>query len=65
VTAKDELGNDVSVTKFWKTTMWMSALVQGLKGDPTYIVVESKEAIADYGINCLHPLRLCRSLEWQ
>jgi len=32
------------------------ALVQGLKGDPTYIVVESKEAIADYGINavCTH-----------
>lgn len=31
-------------------------LVQGLKGDPTYIVVDSKEAITDYGINavCTH-----------
>ncbi len=58
VTAKDELGNDVSVTKFLENHSGVGAraLVQGLKGDPTYIVVESKEAIADYGINaiCTH-----------
>jgi len=65
VTAKDELGNDVSVTKFWKTTMWMIAPWFRDQGDPTYMVVESKEAIADYGINAVYPLRLCRSLEWQ
>jgi cytochrome b6-f complex iron-sulfur subunit len=56
-TAKDELGNPVTASG------WLSRhqegdrrLVQGLKGDPTYIVVESKEAIADYGINaiCTH-----------
>jgi cytochrome b6-f complex iron-sulfur subunit len=57
VTAKDELGNDVSVTKFLENhNVGDRALVQGLKGDPTYMVVESKEAIADYGINavCTH-----------
>lgn len=58
ITAKDELGNDVSVTKFLVNhpAVGDRALVQGFKGDPTYIVVESKEAIADYGINavCTH-----------
>jgi len=57
VTAKDELGNDVSVTKFLEThNVGDRALAQGFRGDPTYIVVESKEAIADYGINavCTH-----------
>ncbi|BDA69782.1 plastoquinol--plastocyanin reductase [Rivularia sp. IAM M-261] len=56
-TAKDELGNDVSVTKFLDShNVGDRVLVQGLKGDPTYIVVESKEAITDYGINavCTH-----------
>jgi cytochrome b6-f complex iron-sulfur subunit len=57
VTAKDELGNDVSVAKFLEThNVGDRALAQGFRGDPTYIVVESKEAIADYGINavCTH-----------
>ncbi len=58
VTAKDELGNDVSVTNFLANHPGVGdrALVQGFKGDPTYIVVESKEAITDYGINavCTH-----------
>jgi cytochrome b6-f complex iron-sulfur subunit len=56
-TAKDELGNDVSVSTFLANhNPGDRTLVQGLKGDPTYIVVESKEAIADYGINaiCTH-----------
>ncbi|MBD2136379.1 cytochrome b6-f complex iron-sulfur subunit [Anabaena sp. FACHB-1237] len=55
--AKDELGNAVSVSEFLAShTVGGRSLVQGLKGDPTYIVVESKEAIADYGINaiCTH-----------
>jgi len=41
-------GNDVSVTKFWKTNV-DERLGSGTY-DPTYIVVESKEAIADYGM---------------
>ncbi|MEA5617191.1 cytochrome b6-f complex iron-sulfur subunit [Cronbergia sp. UHCC 0137] len=63
-TAKNELGNDVSVSEFLAShNVGDRTLVQGLKGDPTYIVVESKEAfaertkgIADYGINaiCTH-----------
>ena len=56
-TAKDELGNNVSVSKFLDShNVGDRVLVQGLKGDPTYIVVESKEAITDYGINavCTH-----------
>ncbi|MHC5611132.1 MAG: cytochrome b6-f complex iron-sulfur subunit [Nostoc sp.] len=56
-TGKDELGNDVSVSKFLAShNPGDRTLVQGLKGDPTYIVVDSKEAIRDYGINaiCTH-----------
>ncbi|MBR8832673.1 MAG: cytochrome b6-f complex iron-sulfur subunit [Stigonema ocellatum SAG 48.90 = DSM 106950] len=56
-TAKDELGNEVSVSNFLEShNVDDRVLVQGLKGDPTYIVVESKEAIGDYGINavCTH-----------
>lgn len=57
VTAKDELGNDVSASKFLDShSAGDRVLAQGLKGDPTYIVVESKEAIGDYGLNaiCTH-----------
>ena len=56
-TAKDALGNDVSVSQFLEShNVGDRVLAQGLKGDPTYIVVESKEAIGDYGINavCTH-----------
>ncbi|MDJ0732950.1 MAG: cytochrome b6-f complex iron-sulfur subunit [Nostocaceae cyanobacterium] len=56
-TAKDELGNDVILSDFLDShNVDDRVLVQGLKGDPTYIVVESKEAIGDYGINavCTH-----------
>ncbi|MEI6442270.1 MAG: cytochrome b6-f complex iron-sulfur subunit [Nostocales cyanobacterium ELA583] len=55
--AKNELGNDVSVSQFLDShNVGDRTLVQGLKGDPTYIVVQSKEAITDYGINaiCTH-----------
>ena len=56
-TAKDELGNPV------KATGWLSdhpagdrSLVQGLKGDPTYLIVEETDAISSFGINaiCTH-----------
>jgi cytochrome b6-f complex iron-sulfur subunit len=56
-TAKDELGNDVSVSKLLAThAVGDRVLAQGLKGDPTYMVIENKEAIGDYGINavCTH-----------
>lgn len=57
VTAKDALGNDVVVSAFLAShAVGDRTLAQGLKGDPTYIVVESEGTIADYGINaiCTH-----------
>jgi cytochrome b6-f complex iron-sulfur subunit len=56
-TAKDAAGNPVTLSG------WLGShkegdrsLVQGLKGDPTYLVVEGPEAIGNYGINaiCTH-----------
>ncbi|MDA0259089.1 MAG: cytochrome b6-f complex iron-sulfur subunit, partial [Cyanobacteria bacterium] len=56
-TAKDELGNAITATG------WLAShpegdrsLVQGLKGDPTYLIVEGADAIGSYGINaiCTH-----------
>lgn len=57
VTAKDALGNDISLSNFLQShNTGERVLAQGLKGDPTYIVVESSSAIANYGINavCTH-----------
>ncbi|MEP0914687.1 cytochrome b6-f complex iron-sulfur subunit [Leptolyngbya sp. GB1-A1] len=57
VTAKDALGNDVTAKNFLATHKPRErALAQGLKGDPTYIVVEDAETIASYGLNavCTH-----------
>ncbi|HIK28911.1 MAG: cytochrome b6-f complex iron-sulfur subunit [Oscillatoriaceae bacterium SKW80] len=57
VTAKDALGNDISLSKFLAShKVGERVLAQGLKGDPTYIVVESESSIANYGINavCTH-----------
>lgn len=57
VTAKDALGNDISVTEFLSThTPGDHVLAQGLKGDPTYIVVKEDKSLADFGINavCTH-----------
>jgi len=57
--AKDELGADVTV-KGWVESHPPSkggrALTQGLKGDPTYIVVTDAGGIERYGINavCTH-----------
>jgi cytochrome b6-f complex iron-sulfur subunit len=57
VTAKDALGNDILVSDFLSShKTGERALAQGLKGDPTYIVVEGDQALASYGINavCTH-----------
>jgi len=57
VTAKDALGNDVIASEFISTHKpGDRELVQGLKGDPTYIVVTEDKAIASYGVNavCTH-----------
>lgn len=57
VTAKDALGNDILVSDFLAShKTGERALAQGLKGDPTYIVVEGDQALASYGINavCTH-----------
>jgi cytochrome b6-f complex iron-sulfur subunit len=57
VTAKDALGNDILVSEYLKTHLSGDrSLAQGLKGDPTYIVVTPDQAIENYGINaiCTH-----------
>nr|B8HNR1.1 RecName: Full=Cytochrome b6-f complex iron-sulfur subunit; AltName: Full=Plastohydroquinone:plastocyanin oxidoreductase iron-sulfur protein; Short=ISP; Short=RISP; AltName: Full=Rieske iron-sulfur protein [Cyanothece sp. PCC 7425] len=57
VVAKDALGNDISVSDFLaKHPANDRALAQGLKGDPTYIVVQDDHTIGDYGLNavCTH-----------
>ncbi|EFJ35214.1 hypothetical protein SELMODRAFT_166088 [Selaginella moellendorffii] len=55
--AKDAIGNDILVTE------WLAShppgdrtLSQGLKGDPTYLVVENDGTLAPYAINavCTH-----------
>lgn len=55
VVATDKVGASVSAAAFIRENDENRALVQGLKGDPTYIVVEAG-AIQDYGINaiCTH-----------
>ena len=57
VVAKDALGNDVKLSQFVaEHNVGDRVLVQGLKGDPTYLVMTGESAIADYGINavCTH-----------
>lgn len=56
-TAKDALGNDVIAEQWLKTHgPGDRTLTQGLKGDPTYLVVENDRTLATYGINavCTH-----------
>ncbi|KAF9596276.1 hypothetical protein IFM89_008511 [Coptis chinensis] len=55
--AKDALGNDVLAAEWLKVHGPVDkTLTQGLKGDPTYLVVESDKTLATYGINdvCTH-----------
>ena len=57
VAAKDALGNDVKAQAWLATHKPHSyELTQGLKGDPTYLVVTDGGAIESYGINsiCTH-----------
>ncbi len=57
VAAKDALGNDVLASAFLASHQAGDReLAQGLKGDPTYIVVTENQEIASYGLNavCTH-----------
>lgn len=57
VVAKDALGNDVTMSG-WLSTHNAGAreLVQGLKGDATYLIVKEDKTLADFGVNavCTH-----------
>ncbi len=55
--AKDALGNDVLVDAFLAGhTPGERVLTQGLKGDPTYLVITEDKELSDYGLNaiCTH-----------
>lgn len=57
VNAKDALGNDIIASEFLAShNPGDRTLAQGLKGDPTYVVVTEDKAIESYGINavCTH-----------
>lgn len=57
VTAKDALGNNVKAAAFLAEHQpGDRELVQGLKGDPTYLVVKEEGGLESYGINsiCTH-----------
>lgn len=57
ITAKDALGNDISVSEFLSNHKpGDRTLAQGLKGDPTYLVVQQDKTLAEYGLNavCTH-----------
>ncbi len=57
VTAKDALGNNVNATAFLAEHQpGDRELVQGLKGDPTYLVVKEEGGLESYGISsiCTH-----------
>lgn len=55
--AKDALGNDVKASVWTKTHLAGDrSLVQGLKGDPTYLIVTGEGSIEKFGLNavCTH-----------
>jgi len=57
VTAKDALGNNVNAAEFLaEHNPGDRVLVQGLKGDPTYLVVKEEGGLQNYGISsiCTH-----------
>merc|ERR1711865_275049 len=57
IVAKDALGGDIKASDWLKTHRpGDRTLSQGLKGDPTYIVVNNEGQIENYGINavCTH-----------
>ncbi len=56
-TAKDALGNDIIVSEYLQEHQAGDrSLAQGLKGDPTYVVIKGDNTIENYGINavCTH-----------
>ncbi|KAJ9510406.1 hypothetical protein QJQ45_015876 [Haematococcus lacustris] len=55
--AKDALGNDVKAAEWLKThPVGDHSLAQGLKGDPTYLIVNNDGKIENFGVNavCTH-----------
>ena len=57
ITAKDALGNDIIVSEYLtEHKAGDRSLAQGLKGDPTYVVIAEDDMIEKYGINavCTH-----------
>merc|ERR1712224_639453 len=59
IAAKDALGNDIKASDWLKTHRpGDRTLSQGLKGDPTYIVVNNESAIENYGKRSLHSFRM-------
>ncbi|ERN40266.1 rieske Fe-S protein [Rubidibacter lacunae KORDI 51-2] len=57
LTAKDKLGNDLVASSFLGAHgAGDRVLAQGLKGDPTYVIVTEDAEIASYGLNavCTH-----------
>ncbi len=57
VIAKDAAGNNVKASEFIAThAAGDRTLAQGLKGDPTYIIVKEDKTIASYGLSavCTH-----------
>lgn len=57
IVAKDALGNDVTV-EGWKASHTGGAreLVQGLKGDATYLILDDNKNLSDFALNavCTH-----------
>jgi cytochrome b6-f complex iron-sulfur subunit len=57
ISAKDKLGNDITASEFLANhPAGDRTLAQGLKGDPTYLIVTEDKQIASYGLNavCTH-----------
>ncbi len=57
VVAKDELGQDILVDQYLANHPANSrSLAQGLKGDPTYLIVTEESTLEKYGLNavCTH-----------
>nr|XP_043621605.1 cytochrome b6-f complex iron-sulfur subunit-like isoform X2 [Erigeron canadensis] len=55
--AKDEFGEDITASEWLKTNRpGDRTLTQGLKGDPTYLIVENNGTLVTFGINavCTH-----------
>ncbi|MBF2057288.1 MAG: cytochrome b6-f complex iron-sulfur subunit [Cyanobacterium sp. T60_A2020_053] len=57
LTAKDKLGNDLVASNYIASHgAGDRSLAQGLKGDPTYVIITEDKQIASYGLNavCTH-----------